>query len=291
MSRREGVLTIPGIRYLSSEKSEEFAKDPGADVPIKAKLITKTKLTPTINRYRFALEDWKVLGPQKAGQYVALDFNDELDIGYSHMRDDDPTSLNDDYLRTFTVSSAPGSLGEHGEEFEITVRRLGSVTNWLGWQREGVTEVGVLGFGGEFTFDQSGGKRVGYVAAGIGITPLLGLIADADMSRLNVCWTVGIRDVGLLLDIMKQYPQLKERMVVFLTGNDEALDEDEVGQNQVNEVLDLGWNVQRRRITKEDLTTGDQEIDQWYSCTAPAMRKEIQGWLPGKSFIYESFDY
>ena len=56
-----------------------------------------------------------------------------------------PTSLNDDYMRTFTVSSAPGSLGEHGEEFELTVRKVGSVTKWLSWQREGVTEVGVLG--------------------------------------------------------------------------------------------------------------------------------------------------
>ena len=99
-----------------------------------------------------------------------------------------------------------------------------------------------MGFGGEFTFDQSGGKRVGYVAAGIGITPLLGLIAGVDMSRLRVFWTTGIRDVGLLLDIMKRYPQLRERTEIFLTGKDDVL-EDDLSQKQLKEVLELGWNV------------------------------------------------
>ena len=280
----------PRIRYLTTEKAEEFGGEPGADVPVKAKLVKKEKLTPTINRYRFALEDPKVLGPQKAGQYVALDFTDELDMGYSHMRDDDPTSLNDDYMRTFTVSSAPGSLGIHGEEFEITIRKVGAVTKWLDWQREGMLEVGVKGFGGEFTFDQSDGKRVGYVAAGIGITPLLGLVDGVDVERLKVFWTVGIRDSGLLLDIIKRYPQLKGSTRIFLTGNEDALQSDRE-KKQLKEVETSGWHVERRRVSKDDLTVADGDIDQWYTCTAPTMRKEIQSWLPGKSFIYENFDY
>ncbi|RMZ74960.1 hypothetical protein DV737_g5584, partial [Chaetothyriales sp. CBS 132003] len=210
----------PRMRYLWTEKRQEFGTTGDgaaghAMAQVKAKLIGKTILTPTINRYRFALDDPKALdGQQKAGQYVALDFSEELDTGYSHMRDDDPTSLNDDYLRTFTVSSAPRSLGVHGEQFEITVRSVGRVTNWLRLQREGLTEVDVRGFGGDFAFDQSKGKRVAFVAAGIGITPLLGQVANADVSRLKVFWSLGAGDVGFLIDVMEKYPQLKEQMVV-----------------------------------------------------------------------------
>ena len=54
---------------------------------------------------------------------MALAFEDELSAGYSHMRDDDPRSLNDDYVRTFTVSSAMGRGLPH-DEFEITFRNV-----------------------------------------------------------------------------------------------------------------------------------------------------------------------
>ncbi|RMZ87827.1 hypothetical protein DV736_g4947, partial [Chaetothyriales sp. CBS 134916] len=288
----------PRIRYLETEKPDEFATAgdaTGHAIPqAKAKLIRRTTLTPTINRYRFALDDPKALdGQQKPGQYVALDFSEELDLGYSHMRDDDPTSLNDDYLRTFTVSSAPDSLSVHNEEFEITVRSVGPVTNWLRLQREGLTEVGVRGFGGDFVFDQSNGKRVAFVAAGIGITPLLGQVANTDVSRLKGFWSLSVGDVGLLIDTIKTYPQLKEQVVVFLTGQEESGGDDKNIKRHrlLQEWQESGWNIHRRRITKVDLTTADDGVDQWYICTAATVRQEIQQWLPARSLVYENFDY
>jgi len=108
----------PRIRYLTSETNTSTA-DTGLppdqwrarDTPsLSATLIKKTKLTPTITKYRFRLtsSDPTLFNPSnpplwKVGQYVALDFSDELYMGYSHMRDDDPTSLNDDFTRTFTI--------------------------------------------------------------------------------------------------------------------------------------------------------------------------------------------
>ncbi|KAF9585422.1 hypothetical protein BGW38_002471 [Lunasporangiospora selenospora] len=41
------------------------------------------------------------------GQYAVLDFSQYNQIGYQHMAPDDPQSLNDDYIRTWTISSAP----------------------------------------------------------------------------------------------------------------------------------------------------------------------------------------
>ncbi|KAJ9614375.1 hypothetical protein H2200_002511 [Cladophialophora chaetospira] len=278
----------PRIRYLTTEKADEFGKTPGESVPTTAKLLKKTKLTPTITRYRFSLLDPTVFGPWKPGQYVAMDLSAEMDMGYSHMRDDDPSSLNDDYIRTFTVSSIPNSLGVHGEEFEVTVRTVGHVTKWLEWQRDGMCEIGIRGFGGEFVFEPN--KRNAFVAAGIGITPLLGQMGDLDLEKLKICWSVGIRDVGLPLDILTQYPLLKDSdTTICLTGDESLLDADDM--TKLQKLIDTGVKIQRRRIAREDLAPWEAEVDNWYLCTAPAMRKQVQEWLPGTVVNFENFDY
>ncbi|KAL2404081.1 hypothetical protein ABEF95_015784 [Exophiala dermatitidis] len=303
----------PRVRYLTTEKAEPWSQSQSSTTT--AQLVNKTKLTPTITRYRFALADPTVHGPWKPGQYVALDFSAELDMGYSHMRDDDPTSLNDDFIRSFTVSSPPDSLGVHGEEFEITVRNVGTVTRWLEWQRPGMCEVGVRGFAGEFAFDfgqnddsdsnhNQTTAMIGFIAAGIGITPLLGQLGDnnqnrLDLSRLKVWWSVGIRDIGLPLDILTRHAELKSSMTIYLTG-DEALLSDR-DKHKLQQLVDTSVKIERRRLRKLDLVAEGadadadaeptQRINKWYLCTAPALRKVVQDWMPGKAIIYENFDY
>ncbi|KIX96405.1 uncharacterized protein Z520_07671 [Fonsecaea multimorphosa CBS 102226] len=277
----------PRVRYLASEKTDAFGKTPGDAPPTTAKLIKKTKITPTVTRYRFALADPGVFGPWTPGQYVAMDMAAELDMGYSHMRDDDPTSLNDDYIRTFTVSSIPNSLGLHGEEFEVTVRAVGHVTKWLEWQREGMCEIGIRGFGGEFAFEPH--ARNAFIAAGIGITPLLGQMESLDLDKLKVMWSVGIRDVGLPLDVLTQYPSLKDSLTICITGDESLLDAK--AKAKLQELIETGVKVLRRRVTKEDLVAWESEVDNWYLCTAPAFRKIVQEWMPGTTIIYENFDY
>ncbi|KAL6247242.1 hypothetical protein RBB50_005586 [Rhinocladiella similis] len=316
----------PRVRFLLSE-----TKDPatatsvisGSSSPTTASLVAKTRLTPTITRYRFALDDPAVFGPWKPGQYVTLDLSAELDMGYSHMRDDDPTSLNDDFIRTFTVSSVPGALGVHGEEFEITARSVGTVTNWLERQRAGMCEVGVRGFGGEFVFDWGTAateKRIGFVAAGIGITPLLGQMGileddDADdiitSSRLKVWWSLGLKDVNLALDILQTYPRLSSVMKLFITGTGTntsttkpETDMDtgtESNSSMLDKLVKTGVTILKRRLEREDLRaapttdaipdTNVNGVHDWYICTAPAMRKVVQEWMPDKAFVFENFDY
>ncbi|EXJ91178.1 hypothetical protein A1O1_04287 [Capronia coronata CBS 617.96] len=284
----------PRVRFLASEQADGMATSAAGTAPITAQMVLKSKITPTITRYRFALTDPTTFGPWKPGQYVAMDFADELDMGYSHMRDDDPTSLNDDFIRSFTVSSAPNSLGVHGEEFETTIRTVGSVTLWLEWQRPGMCEVEVLGFGGEFAFAQdNSGKKTGFVAAGIGITPLLGQMGPGvlDLTRLKVWWSVGIRDVGLPLDILTQYPDLRPALTIYLTGDEAWLASDREQQVKLQKLIDTDVAIKRRRLEQTDLTGAQDEVDNWYLCTAPALRKIVQDWLPGKALVYENFDY
>lgn len=86
----------PPVRYLPAETALANAQTNNSKV-IYAKLLARDRLTPTIARFRFGISDIEALERWMPGQYVALAFEDELSVGYSHMRDDDPKSLNDDY--------------------------------------------------------------------------------------------------------------------------------------------------------------------------------------------------
>lgn len=277
----------PKVRYLKSEK-EDTVKGT-EDSTTMAKLIKKEKLTPTIFRYRFAISDPVAAGAWKPGQYVAFSFYDELYMGYSHMRDDDPQSINDDLLRTFTISSHHGE-GLHGEEFEITVRKVGRVTDHMSRLNERSSfEIPLKGFGGDFKIEQRTKGSTPFIAAGVGITPLLGQLPDLDMKRLYLFWTVGIKDLGLIQDTFKRNPSLAKSTSLFLTGDATTLPEGD--QMKLKEVRNSGAQCEMRRMQRNDLLEFSKAVEDWYLCTAPALRKQIQEWLPGKKLVYENFDY
>ncbi|GAW24001.1 hypothetical protein ANO14919_135800 [Xylariales sp. No.14919] len=210
----------PPVRPLATEKGEnqEDEADGTANAIALATLLTRQVITPTISRYVFRLTPIKNgRGDNKGstnglhawypGQHITFDFSSELDHGYSHMRDDDPQSLNDDFVRTFTVS-APLNTKELAEienptdgdgaasatsdlrvlrdnaepELEIVVRRHGSATALLAnWNLRVPLEIPVLGFGGVEDFrmpvsnveDETGSRESVFIAGGVGITPLL----------------------------------------------------------------------------------------------------------------------
>lgn len=276
----------PNVRFLASEKAQ-----PGSgkteENSATAKLIKKEQLTPTIYRFRFSISDPLAAGPWMPGQYVALSFQEELDMGYSHMRDDDPRSLNDDYLRTFTVSSRPGE-GIHGKEFHITVRKVGNVTRYLSLQdeRSGL-EVPLRGFGGEFRLEQSSGGMISFIAGGIGITPLLTQLDDIDVSRLRLFWSLHVTDIGLVHDTFRHNPSLPKSSALYVSGKSSDLRGEDTSKWE--EVLKSGASIQQRRMRADDLTPFDP--DAWYLCTGVGLRTEILRWLTGKTVHYEDFNY
>ena len=284
----------PKVRYLRTEKS---ASQPEAQATSTARLLAKEILTSSIARFRFAISDpaktetakqrWK------AGQHVALSFEQEFDLGYSHMRDDDPRSLNDDYTRTFTVSSPPGSL-TNDDEFEVTIRNVGKVTDFLFKSnvRAGL-DVPLKGFGGEFVIEMGTGNRmVPFVAGGIGITPVLGQISSLDLNRFRLWWTVSAGDLGLVRDTFQRCPGLPGVTRLFVTGIRKA--EEKVGEEErvmMEGIEAKGAKVCTKRILEEDITECDIEAQRWYACSGKPLRQSLIGWLPGKEVVYEDFDY
>ena len=281
----------PPVRFLATERAQALPDaQSGNGTVAYASLLARELLAPTIARFRFAISDPEVAGRWKPGQYVALAFEDELSIGYSHMRDDDPKSLNDDYVRTFTVSSAPGgNLPE--DEFEITIRNVGVVTNFLFRQniRAGL-EIPLKGFGGTFTIEQNADEVVPFVAGGIGITPLLSYLPSLDLKRIRLFWTVNVRDIGLVDDTFARFPLLAPFTKLFISGVDQ-LSQAVSQQSNIDKIKLAGADVEPRRMLASDVV-GDQGLSStWYLCTGTAFRKSLLTWLAGRKVLYEDFNY
>ncbi|PWY78285.1 oxidoreductase FAD-binding protein [Aspergillus heteromorphus CBS 117.55] len=274
----------PSVRYLATEKVDPTVST-NEDSTITATLIKKEVLTPNIQRFRFRVSEPKKLGTWTPGQYATLSFYDELYMGYHHMQDDDPSSLNDDYVRTFTISSHPQHLP--ASEFEITARKHGNVTNYLFRinQRSGL-EVPLKGTGGEFHIQQGANEIVPFIAGGIGITPVLAHLPALDLSRLRLLWSISIQDMGLALDTFQRFPELPHSTTLFVTGAD-SQDTDVVRQYEA--VRSSGACVRRRRMESSDLDLELAEV--WYFCGSPALKGPVLSWLTGKNVVYEDFNY
>ncbi|KAE8441612.1 hypothetical protein EG329_004621 [Mollisiaceae sp. DMI_Dod_QoI] len=268
----------PPVRYAFNEPS---APSPSlTTTSATATLISYTPLTPTISRFLFKLSSppAQKLKPWKPGQYATLSFSSFLDKGYSHMRDDDPKSLNDDYLRTFTVSNAPSAAAvESGicdAEFEVTVRNVGRVTGFLfqqgrklskGGGRKGV-QVPMMGFEGEFRFErermekgegEKEGKIFPFIAGGIGITPVLSQLQDMNIGQLRLLWGIGLVDIGLVADTLKRYPELVPVTTLFLTGEEADVDAEQ--RELFEQVKGRGVRVERRRVERRDVERVNEE--------------------------------
>ncbi|KAI1493862.1 hypothetical protein F5X96DRAFT_685722 [Biscogniauxia mediterranea] len=211
-----------------------------------ATLLRRETLTPTIARYVFRLsgtgtgtgeeeEKEKRWQQRPPGHHVTLDFGPELDLGWSHMRDDDPRSLNDDFVRTFTVvggggggttTGGDGGGTTTGFEFEIIARRHGPATRllatWPDPARVGL-ELPVLGFaGGEALRMPSGGEEEEsvFVAGGVGITPLVAQAEGvlAGKGKLRVLWSLRAEDLPLAVAVLDRIKRLGPVTRVFVTG-------------------------------------------------------------------------
>ncbi|KAF2679722.1 oxidoreductase-like protein [Lentithecium fluviatile CBS 122367] len=271
----------PLVRTLATEGNIKAAI---ASSRKTARLTKKTLLTPTTARFTFSVSDSLDYSP---GQWVAFDFSEHLNYGYSHMRDDDPRSLNDDFVRTFTISSTPKA---GGAEFEITIRNVGVVTNYLFRQNDRADfEVPVVGIGGDFKIEQKHemGKLTPFVAGGVGITPLLGQLEGLAVApeQFKLLWTIRSTDVDLVLDILRRRPDLAKCTEVFFTGTNRPQNYDQ----KIAELKLLGAGVEQRRIQQSDLDSVDAPT--WYLCAGNPLRKELLAWLDGKVVVYENFDY
>lgn len=228
----------------------------------------------------------------RSGEAVTLDFSPELDNGYAHMKDDEPQALNDDYIRTFTVSSpspfAPSPTPAlKTTQITLTIRKQGPATSLL-WKynpRADLT-LPVLGFGStpDFLMPTSGGERLVFVAGGVGITPFLSQAPRilSGGGSLELLWGVRGEDLPFVEDSLAGVPGLARATRVFVTGD--------AGDEAEKKVKDAGARIEKRRMCEGDLK-GDGKR-KFYVCAGEGMMRAVMGWLEGEEDVaYESFNY
>lgn len=312
----------PPLRRLATEGALPLPADGRAEGEARAAtatLVRRETLTPTINWYVFRFESVRHrprTRAWRAGQYVTLDFGPELDRGWSHMRDDEPGSLNDDFVRTFTVSSPPPAellscegggddevgVVEDGTEFEITARTHGAATGLLASHNIGgmPLEIPIIGFGGEEGFRLAalrGQKMPVFVAGGVGITPLLaqvgGVLRDGEDARLRVLWSLRGEDLPLAVEVLERNRGLGGVLRLFVTGSVS----DREKQSMVR-IKALGATVVERRLTEDDVLQVDLNPTstasmgrKYYLCVRPELQKVLADWLSGEAVVSENFNY
>ncbi|KAF9305986.1 hypothetical protein BGZ74_008060 [Mortierella antarctica] len=182
----------------------------------------------------------------RPGQYAVLDFGAFNTVGYRHMAPDAPQSLNDDYIRTWTISSAPDRLDKATDKFSLTIKQKagGRISTLLHeWApvegEEGEVEkeeerrltVPLMSVGGEFVLPTEE-KRLLFISGGIGATPFIAMLRglgkqkehggeEGQALRYNIRWITSATVVKEALpEVLQEVveavgPQLS--ITVFLT--------------------------------------------------------------------------
>ncbi|OIW30173.1 hypothetical protein CONLIGDRAFT_702726 [Coniochaeta ligniaria NRRL 30616] len=319
----------PPLRALVGEAG--VLNDAASSAVATAELLKREIITPSISRFIFALHPSATsaastatpqgsgrlaVKPWLAGQHVTLDFSGELDHGYMHMNNDNPQSLNDDYVRTFTVTNYPPAhlYGDEtdmddGTQVEITVRKHGPATTFLwGYDMRKPLKLPVLGFGGDDNFRlptaytentlRSRNQSI-FIAAGVGVTPLLaqaaGVLAAEDGAAdggqepgLRVLWSLRAEDLALAVDVLSRIPGLASRTRLFVTGKMDS------SKYLLEEVRAMGAEVITRRIAEHDVLAPSREPKgrtKYYICTGTELSKVLLVWLAGQTTVSENFAY
>lgn len=157
----------------------------------------------------------------RPGQAIVLDFMDWLGPpSYRHMADSSPESINDDRVRTWTVSSA--HEGQNVTWFELTMRKMpgGAVTGPLFdmLRRQSSDQLGkpvkfnsrvwagVVGVTGDFALSPDK-PNVIWAAGGIGITPFLAMLRAlqerGSAAEGNILLVLATREPEVMLRMIK----------------------------------------------------------------------------------------
>lgn len=272
----------PPIRYLTIEKPPEKSSQGPV---LSASLVNREAITPTVGRFTFRLSG---KAKWKAGQHITLDFEPELNNGYAHMNDDDPQSLNDDFVRTFTVSSVAPVKGGQAQEVQITARRHGPATGLL--MRHNLRaplDLRVMGFGGKDEFHlptKDDGRQAVFIAGGVGITPMLAqgrAVLDSGV-QLRLLWTVKSEDVPLVEDTFQKIPGLASVTTLFVTGT---------GTRLHSLQRRTGASVEARRIQEADLAQFKGSRSRFFLCAPSGLIASVNKWLDGEEVVWEDFGY
>jgi NAD(P)H-flavin reductase len=212
----------PKVKYLVSEPEGSSIE---SGTGLRAQLSQTIQYAHDIATFRFTVFSPRP-GPTGLrilpGQAIVLDFMDWMGPPvYMHMANDTPSSINDDRVRTWTVSS--GHEGQDVTWFDLTMREVkqGAVTGALfkilrqnshGKTKEVLNLSGtnvyadIVGITGDFNI-RNNDLQMLWVAGGIGVTPFMAMLAAISQrekcTKAIITLALATREPKVFLDLIK----------------------------------------------------------------------------------------
>ncbi|KAF9438921.1 hypothetical protein BGZ76_002920 [Entomortierella beljakovae] len=263
------------------------------------------------------------------GQYAVLDFSQFDTVGYRHMAPDNPLSLNDDYIRTWTISSSPtldsstsndNNRWLETSEFEMTIKRKigGAVSNLLHSisldnLRQPFT-VPLVSTGGNFTLpqtesnsDKQNPTKFALISGGIGSTPFISMIRGAKQpgngSAVDIKWINSVPFFeDSLPDILNEFSgtssspkknhSLDLSVEVFLSRDEQS----SISPEEFERLQDIRFHFERLNGQGLLASTPDLHERQILLCGPDAFMEAVNGYLqelgiPGGRIQTEDFNF
>ena len=283
----------PPVKYLRTELANRHLVQESLismNQKIRANLVSTKRLTSSVQTFTFELS--AQVDAILPGGFGIFDFSKHFDCEYRHMDEVNPQAVNDDYVRTWTISSA-ASFDINTKNFnpmqqvEITVKHKtgGAVSSFLHDLRAVKREnedtplsVGFVGSGNGFScFSQKAmgelpivPPRMLWIAGGVGITPFMsmwdGIInLDKALNEDNLELIVNIvlvfagrdDDLDLLRHFMTQSKPISNQVSLKIVGF-QSLSSDSDKGNATREALvqafpDADMVIDQKRIDSASL--------------------------------------
>ena len=298
----------PPLRLLRSELAAELGvtelSNSGEEVT--ATLASCFEHSDALTTFRFELS--KPVAVQFPGGFGIFDFSGIFDNAYKHMDELNPQAVNDDHIRTWTLSSAP-EFDAREKRFmqtssvDITVKRKdgGLVSNFLHAAKKSTSSndkrstlsVPFIGCGGDFScFSQSTNNglpavpnQMLWIAGGAGITPFMSMRDGL----INVNRALAATRERITADIILYYAGRDDDINVirhFLTDVEQGDIQMQIscfqslsaGAKPVPNVSNT--SVEQRRIQESDFTKIDNLLErEVFICGPVSFMQHIEGGL------------
>lgn len=206
----------------------------------------------------------------RPGQAVALDFMDWIGPPeYQHMANSAPSSINDDRIRTWTVSSAHED--QNATWFQMTMREMksGAVTGALfdllrkhpsnKWGSpvyfDGSVSPEIVGVTGDFLLEH-GKLDLLWIAGGIGVTPFLSMLAAlverGSSIKGDIRLTLSTREPDIMLAMMQSMlSKISHSVIIYI---DIFTKYDRVDMHQINK-QNVHVSIYRGRVGNQYWST------------------------------------
>jgi len=251
---------------------------------ITATLASTQDLSGSIKTFNFELSS-PVEAPLPGG-FGVFDFSKVLDTGYSHMNEANPQLVNEDYVRTWTISSASDFDAESrsfrtGNRVSVTVKRKpgGLISNVMHDNADKLIAqkipIDFKGTGAGFTCfspDPAGGlpdipPKMLWIAGGVGITPFMAMwdgikqVADAFPEHISsdivLLFSGRDDDINVVKHFVSQSgsrpPSLNLRVLAFQSVTEHAANAQSAFEDLQQDFSDGGLTLEQRRLQIADL--------------------------------------